>query len=58
MCIGVSTPLRNATPLFLPSPPPAPPINLQTVQASFFKEILAFYWFFVNPFEKSYNIKI
>ena len=56
MCIGVSTPLRNATPRFLPSP--APPINLQTVQASFFKEILAFYWFFVNPFEKSYNIKI
>ena len=57
MCIGVSAPLRNATPLFLPIPP-FPPINLQTVQASFFKEILAFYWFFVNPFEKSYNIKI
>ena len=28
-CIGVSTPLKNTTPFFLPSPP----LNRQTVQA-------------------------
>ena len=29
VCIGVSTPLKNTTPSFLP------PLNLQTVQAPF-----------------------
>ena len=36
---------KNTILSFLPSPP----LNLQTVQAPFFRQFLPIYWFFVNP---------
>ena len=35
--------------LFFAEPPPAPPLNLQTAQASLFRQFPPISWFFVNP---------
>ena len=49
VCIGVSTPLKNTTSLFLAKPP----LNCQTVQVPPFEAIPPLYWFSVTPSLKS-----
>ena len=57
---GINLPLKTPTLSFLPSPL----LNLQIVQAPFFKQSLPIYLFFVNPRYKSdfsvnpHNIKV
>ena len=45
-CIEVSTPFKNTTPTFLPSPPP---FKLRNCPNPPFLAIPPLYWFFVNP---------
>ena len=58
MCIAVSTPPPPPSPQkHPPSFLSSPPLNLQTVQAPFFKESPIYIGFFVNPISRSPKIR-